>query len=65
VPSSRIRPRTFRMPLGSSLLVGGLARIDVVGTPARDVYVTAFVSNQWVNCVCVCVCARVRVYMSE
>eukprot|EP00878_Enallax_costatus_P040541 GHUV01046847.1.p1 GENE.GHUV01046847.1~~GHUV01046847.1.p1 ORF type:complete len:471 (+),score=122.78 GHUV01046847.1:943-2355(+) len=49
LPRRRLKPRTYRIPAGSSILIGGLARVDVVSTPSATVYVTLFVSDEIVT----------------
>ncbi len=45
LPSKQLRPRTFRVPAGTSLLLGGLVRLDVVAAPSSTIYLTVFVSH--------------------
>jgi hypothetical protein len=45
LPRRRLKPRTWRLGEGSSLLIGGLARVDVVASPAPTLYLTAYVSD--------------------
>eukprot|EP00775_Hariotina_reticulata_P012284 gene12284-12420_t len=46
LPRRRLKPRTYRIPAGSSILIGGLARLDVVSAPSATLYVTLFVSDE-------------------
>jgi hypothetical protein len=45
LPSKQLKPRTFRAGPGSSLLFGGLARLDILSAPSTTIYVTVFVSH--------------------
>ena len=45
LPRARLRPRTYRAEIGSSLHIGGLARIDVLDGPQRTLYLTVWVSQ--------------------
>lgn len=38
-------PRTYCVAAGSSLLLGGLARIDLVTCPSRTIYLTIWASD--------------------
>lgn len=49
LPRRRLKPRTYRIPVGSSILIGGLARVDVISAPSATVYVTFFVSDEIVT----------------
>ncbi len=46
LPRKRLKPRTFRIGSGNSILLGGLLRLDVVAIPGSSVYVTAYVSDE-------------------
>ncbi len=46
LPKRRIQPRTFRLGEGQSILLGGLARIDVLSCPGATLYLTAWLSDQ-------------------
>lgn len=46
LPRRRLKPRTYRVPAGSTLLIGGVARLDVLTIPGATVYLTAFVSGR-------------------
>jgi len=46
LPRRRLKPRTYRIPAGSSILIGGLARLDVISAPSATLYVTLFVSDE-------------------
>ncbi|KAG0565571.1 hypothetical protein KC19_8G200700 [Ceratodon purpureus] len=41
-----LKPRTFRVKIGSSVHVGGLFRLDVVEAPSESIYVTVWASAQ-------------------
>jgi uncharacterized membrane protein YgcG len=45
LPRRRLKPRTWRVGAGFTLLIGGLARVDVVECPGTTLYLTAFVSD--------------------
>jgi hypothetical protein len=45
LPSKQLRGRSFRVAAGSTLLIGGLARLDVISTPSSTIYITVFVSH--------------------
>lgn len=44
-PKRRLQPRTYRVAAGNTLLVGGVARIDVLDTPGATIYLTVFASS--------------------
>lgn len=44
LPTRTLLPRTFRLGHGSSLLLGGLARVDVVEHPGATLYLTVWAS---------------------
>ena len=46
LPSRRLTPRTYRAEIGSTIHIGGLARIDVIDSPQRTVYLTVWASNK-------------------
>lgn len=49
LPRRRLKPRTYCIPIGNSILIGGLARIDAVSGPSSNMYVTIFVSDEIVT----------------
>jgi hypothetical protein len=49
LPRRRLKPRTYVLPIGHSLLLGGLARVDAVAGPSANLYVTVFVSDEVVT----------------
>lgn len=49
LPRRRLKPRTYCVPVGSSILIGGFARVDVVAGPSANMYVTVFVSDEIVT----------------
>jgi hypothetical protein len=49
LPRRRLKPRTFRIPAGSSILIAGLARVDVLSAPSATIYVTIYVSDEIVT----------------
>lgn len=46
LPTRRLKARSYRVPPGTSMLLGGLARVDVVTSPGATLYLTAFVSDE-------------------
>lgn len=44
LPRKALKPRTFRIAPGQSVLVGGVARLDVLSAPAATIYVTLWAS---------------------
>ena len=40
----QLLPRTFRLGPGQSIMVGGVARFDVLASPSATLYVTIFAS---------------------
>lgn len=40
-----MQPRTYRTGQGTTLLVGGVARIDVLDIPSSTIYLTVFASH--------------------
>ncbi len=44
LPRKALRPRTFRIGAGHSVLIGGVARIDVLAAPAATIYLTLWAS---------------------
>uniref|UniRef100_A0A383WDX7 Uncharacterized protein n=1 Tax=Tetradesmus obliquus TaxID=3088 RepID=A0A383WDX7_TETOB len=49
LPRRRLKPRTYRIPAGSCILIGGLARLDVLSAPSATIYVTIYVSDEIVT----------------
>ncbi|KAK9814077.1 hypothetical protein WJX72_000361 [[Myrmecia] bisecta] len=49
LPRRRLRPRTFRAGAGQTVLIGGIARIDVLKAPAATLYLTLWASDD-INC---------------
>ena len=45
LPRSRLKPRTYRAEIGSTVHIGGLARVDVLDGPQRTLYLTVWVSG--------------------
>lgn len=45
LPRKRLRPRTYRLGEGQSLLLGGCARVDVVASPGATLYLTVWASD--------------------
>jgi ribosome biogenesis GTPase A len=45
LPRRPLRPRTYRVPHGSSVSVGGLFRVDVVDGPSSTLYLTVWASE--------------------
>jgi hypothetical protein len=46
LPKRRLRPRTFRAAAGQTVLVGGVARIDVLRSPGATLYLTVWASDE-------------------
>ncbi|KAK9844801.1 hypothetical protein WJX74_007024 [Apatococcus lobatus] len=46
LPKRRLQPRTFRLGEGQSIMLGALARIDVLRCPGATIYLTAWMSDQ-------------------
>lgn len=44
LPRKALRPRTFRIGAGHSVLIGGVARFDVLAAPAATIYLTLWAS---------------------
>ena len=44
-PKRRLQPRTYRVAVGYTLLVGGVARLDVLQIPGATIYLTVFASS--------------------
>ncbi|KAL3133955.1 hypothetical protein ABBQ32_008402 [Trebouxia sp. C0010 RCD-2024] len=49
LPRRKLKPRTFRATVGQTILVGGLARVDLVHLPAQTIYLTVWASDE-VSC---------------
>ena len=49
LPRRQLKPRTFRASVGQTILVGGLARIDLLHLPAQTIYLTVWASDE-VSC---------------
>lgn len=45
LPRKRLRPRTYRLGEGQTVLVGGCARVDVIASPGATLYLTVWVSD--------------------
>jgi hypothetical protein len=45
LPARRLKPRTWRIPAGTTILAGGLVRLDVLEAPGPTLYVTLFASD--------------------
>ncbi len=46
LPARRLKPRTYRVPVGSCILIGGVARVDLVEAPGSSVYLTVYVADE-------------------
>jgi ribosome biogenesis GTPase A len=46
LPSRRLKARTYRVPVGSCVLIGAVARLDLVEAPGSSIYLTVFVSDE-------------------
>lgn len=49
LPRRKLKPRTFRASVGQTILVGGLARMDLMHLPAQTMYLTIWASDE-VSC---------------
>lgn len=49
LPRRQLKPRTFRASVGQTILVGGLARVDLLQLPAQTIYLTVWASDE-VSC---------------
>ncbi len=45
LPTKQLKARTYRIGAGNTLLIGGLARLDIEYVPSSTIYVTVFVSH--------------------
>lgn len=46
LPKRRLQPRTFRTASGYSILVAGLARLDILSCPTASIYLTFWAADQ-------------------
>lgn len=46
LPRRQLKPRTFRAAADQTILIGGLARVDVVKIPAQTLYLTLWASDE-------------------
>ena len=46
LPKRQLKPRTYRIAPGQSVLVGGLARLDVLSCPGATMYLTLWASDE-------------------
>ena len=46
LPKRPLKPRTFRLGIGQSVAIGGVARVDVVSCPGATMYLTVWVSDE-------------------
>lgn len=52
LPRRKLKGRTYRIGTGKSLLIGAIARVDIVDITGSTVYLTAFISVKlflWVH----------------
>lgn len=49
LPKRRLKARTFRASADQTILIGGLARIDVLQIPGQSLYLTLWASDE-VSC---------------
>jgi hypothetical protein len=49
LPRRRLKPRTYCVPVGNSVTMGGFARVDIISGPSANIYVTVFVSDEIVT----------------
>jgi hypothetical protein len=45
LPRQRLKPRTFRAGPGQTVLLGGIARVDVIAAPGATLYLTVWASS--------------------
>jgi hypothetical protein len=45
LPARRLKPRTWRLPEGTTILAGGLVRVDLLEVPGPTMYVTLFAAD--------------------
>lgn len=46
LPKRQLKPRTYRIAGGQTILVGGLARVDVLACPGATMYLTLWASDE-------------------
>jgi ribosome biogenesis GTPase A len=46
LPNKRLMPRTYRIQVGGTIHIGALARIDLLESPQRTLYLTVWASNK-------------------
>ncbi|KAG7671412.1 hypothetical protein Ndes2526A_g02061 [Nannochloris sp. 'desiccata'] len=46
LPNRSLKPRTFRLRRGQSVMLGGVARVDVVDCPGATMYLTVWLSDE-------------------
>ena len=46
LPRRKLKPRTFRCMAGYSIAIGGLARVDLVSSPGKTLYLTLWASDE-------------------
>jgi ribosome biogenesis GTPase A len=46
LPRRQLKPRTYRLGEGSTIHIGGLARLDVTSVPGSTIYLTIWVSDE-------------------
>lgn len=49
LPKRQLKPRTFRANADQTILIGGLARVDVLSIPGQSLYLTVWASDE-VSC---------------
>lgn len=49
MPRKPLAPRTYRIAAGQSVLIGGLARVDVIKSPSATIYLTLWASGDVVT----------------
>jgi hypothetical protein len=45
LPRKRLKPRTYRLPVGHCISLGGLAAVELVSAPSATAYLTVFVAD--------------------
>lgn len=46
LPKRQLKPRTYRIAPGQTVMVGGLARLDVLSCPGATMYLTVWASDE-------------------
>jgi hypothetical protein len=46
LPRRALKPRTYRTGAGTTLLIGGVARVDILDAPSATIYLTLWASDE-------------------